>query len=51
MRMRGRMVIAGLTDLPVITAFEINASCPNTSAGGLSVRRSSEQIRQREDQQ
>jgi len=28
-------VIAGLTDLPVITAFEINASCPNTSAGGL----------------
>ena len=28
-------VIAGLTDLAVITAFEINASCPNTSAGGL----------------
>jgi len=28
-------VIAGLTDLPVVTAFEINASCPNTSAGGL----------------
>ena len=28
-------VIAGLTDLPVITAFEINASCPNTRAGGL----------------
>src|SRR5439155_1082890 len=28
-------VIAGLTDLPVITAFEINASCPNTSAGGI----------------
>src|SRR5205823_3840367 len=25
----------GLTDLPVITAFEINASCANTSAGGL----------------
>jgi dihydroorotate dehydrogenase (NAD+) catalytic subunit len=28
-------VITALTDLPVITAFEINASCPNTSAGGL----------------
>ena len=28
-------VIAGLTDLAGITAFEINASCPNTSAGGL----------------
>jgi len=28
-------VIAGLTDLSVITAFEINASCPNTKAGGL----------------
>ena len=30
-----KRVIAGLTDLPVITAFEINASCPNTSAGGI----------------
>src|SRR5439155_1115860 len=28
-------VIAGLADQPVIAAFEINASCPNTSAGGL----------------
>jgi dihydroorotate dehydrogenase (NAD+) catalytic subunit len=28
-------VIEGLTDVAVITAFEINASCPNTSAGGL----------------
>jgi dihydroorotate dehydrogenase (NAD+) catalytic subunit len=28
-------VIAGLTDLAVVTAFEVNASCPNTSAGGL----------------
>jgi len=28
-------VIAGLTDLTAIAAFEINASCPNTSAGGL----------------
>src|SRR2546427_10495219 len=30
-------VIAGLTDLSVITAVEINASCPNTKAGGLEV--------------
>ena len=28
-------VIERLTDLAVVTAFEINASCPNTSAGGL----------------
>lgn len=28
-------VIQALTDLEGITAFEINASCPNTSAGGL----------------
>ena len=28
-------VIEGLTDLAVITAFELNASCPNTDAGGL----------------
>ena len=28
-------VIKGLTDLEGVTAFEINASCPNTSAGGL----------------
>ena len=28
-------VIRGLTDLAVVVAFEINASCPNTSAGGL----------------
>ncbi len=28
-------VIERLTDLEVITAFEVNASCPNTSAGGL----------------
>src|SRR2546429_1526030 len=27
--------IAGLNDQPVIAAFAINASCPNTSAGGL----------------
>lgn len=28
-------VISRLTDQPAITAFEINASCPNTAAGGL----------------
>jgi dihydroorotate dehydrogenase (NAD+) catalytic subunit len=28
-------VLSGLTDMAAITAFEINASCPNTSAGGL----------------
>ena len=28
-------VIEALTSLDAITAFEINASCPNTSAGGL----------------
>lgn len=28
-------VVAGLDDAPGITAFEINLSCPNTSAGGL----------------
>ena len=28
-------VVAGLTPLDGIVAFEINASCPNTSAGGL----------------
>jgi dihydroorotate dehydrogenase (NAD+) catalytic subunit len=28
-------VIERLTDSAVITAFELNASCPNTSAGGL----------------
>ena len=38
-------VIAGLTDLPVITAFEINASCPNTSAGGLEFGATSEGLR------
>jgi len=28
-------VIAALGDHPVITAFELNLSCPNTSAGGI----------------
>src|SRR5439155_19840101 len=28
-------VVARLDGQPVVTAFEINASCPNTSAGGL----------------
>jgi dihydroorotate dehydrogenase (NAD+) catalytic subunit len=28
-------VVERLTDHPAVTAFEINASCPNTAAGGL----------------
>jgi dihydroorotate dehydrogenase (NAD+) catalytic subunit len=28
-------VVAGLEEFPCITAFELNLSCPNTSAGGL----------------
>ena len=39
-------VIAGLTDLAVITAFEINASCPNTSAGGLEFGATPEGLRE-----
>ena len=39
-------VIAGLTDLPVVTAFEINASCPNTSAGGLEFGATPEGLRE-----
>jgi len=39
-------VIAGLTDLPVITAFEINASCPNTRAGGLEFGATPEGLRE-----
>ncbi len=39
-------VIAGLTDLAVITAFEINASCPNTSAGGLEFGATPEALRE-----
>ena len=39
-------VIAGLTDLDVITAFEINASCPNTSAGGLEFGATPEGLRE-----
>ena len=39
-------VIAGLTDLTVITAFEINASCPNTSAGGLEFGATPEGLRE-----
>jgi len=38
-------VIAGLTDLPVVSAFEINASCPNTSAGGLEFGASADSLR------
>ncbi len=39
-------VIAGLTDLAVVTAFEINASCPNTSAGGLEFGATPESLRE-----
>ena len=28
-------VVAGLADAPGVTAFELNLSCPNTSAGGI----------------
>src|SRR5205807_2373827 len=38
-------VITGLTDLPVVTAFEINASCPNTSAGGLEFGANADSLR------
>jgi dihydroorotate dehydrogenase (NAD+) catalytic subunit len=39
-------VIAGLTDLAVVTAFELNASCPNTSAGGLEFGATPESLRE-----
>lgn len=39
-------VIAELTDLPVITAFEVNASCPNTDAGGLEFGATPEGLRE-----
>lgn len=38
-------VIAGLTDEPGIAAFEVNASCPNTRAGGLEFGASPESTR------
>jgi dihydroorotate dehydrogenase (NAD+) catalytic subunit len=38
-------VIMTLTDVAVITAFEINASCPNTSAGGLEFGAAPESLR------
>jgi len=28
-------VVAGLTDEPIVTAFELNVSCPNVERGGL----------------
>lgn len=37
-------VIERLTDSPAITAFELNASCPNTSAGGLEFGATSEAL-------
>src|SRR5260370_35156416 len=39
-------VVAGLTDLAVVTAFELNASCPNTSAGGLEFGATPESLRE-----
>jgi dihydroorotate dehydrogenase (NAD+) catalytic subunit len=39
-------VIRGLGDQPVITAFELNASCPNTSAGGLEFGATAEGLRE-----
>jgi dihydroorotate dehydrogenase (NAD+) catalytic subunit len=39
-------VIASLTSLAVITAFEVNASCPNTSAGGLEFGATAEGLRE-----
>jgi dihydroorotate dehydrogenase (NAD+) catalytic subunit len=39
-------VIAGLTDLAVVTAFELNASCPNTRAGGLEFGATPEGLRE-----
>src|SRR6266571_1724570 len=39
-------VIRDLADLAVITAFELNASCPNTSAGGLEFGATAEGVRE-----
>ncbi len=39
-------VIRDLADLAVITAFELNASCPNTSAGGLEFGATPEGVRE-----
>jgi dihydroorotate dehydrogenase (NAD+) catalytic subunit len=39
-------VIDALTALDVVTAFEINASCPNTSAGGLEFGATAEGLRE-----
>jgi dihydroorotate dehydrogenase (NAD+) catalytic subunit len=39
-------VISALTDLAVITAFEINASCPNTRVGGLEFGATPEGLRE-----
>ena len=39
-------VIAGLTGQAVIAAFEINASCPNTTAGGLEFGATPEGLRE-----
>ncbi|HEV2749447.1 MAG TPA: dihydroorotate dehydrogenase [Gemmatimonadales bacterium] len=39
-------VIESLTGLAVIAAFEVNASCPNTSAGGLEFGATAEGLRE-----
>jgi dihydroorotate dehydrogenase (NAD+) catalytic subunit len=39
-------VIARLADLTIVTAFELNASCPNTAAGGLEFGASAEGLRE-----
>jgi dihydroorotate dehydrogenase (NAD+) catalytic subunit len=39
-------VVRTLTSLAVVTAFELNASCPNTSAGGLEFGATAEGLRE-----
>lgn len=39
-------VIARLADVAIVTAFELNASCPNTAAGGLEFGASAEALRE-----
>lgn len=38
-------VVAGLTGAPGVTAFELNLSCPNTSAGGIEFGADAECVR------
>jgi dihydroorotate dehydrogenase (NAD+) catalytic subunit len=39
------LVVEGLADVPGITAFELNLSCPNTSAGGIEFGADPESVR------